>query len=79
MWWYILGQDKELMKAQMQQLGGPLTWVAMHVLFALILVQNLPSFFLFFCLFLHENKAKCPLSVMTLWAAAKHGLHHSAM
>ncbi len=41
--------------------------------------KTCPVFFFFFDLFLHENKAKCPLSVMTLWAAAKHGLHHSEM
>jgi hypothetical protein len=41
--------------------------------------KTCPLFFFFCYLFLHENKAKCPLSVMTLWAAAKHGLHHSEM
>jgi hypothetical protein len=51
MWWYFLGQDKELMKAQMQQLGGPLTWVAMHVLFVLILVPKHALFFSFFLSF----------------------------
>jgi hypothetical protein len=58
MWWYLLGQDKELMKAQMLQLGGPLTWVAMHVLFALILVPKLALFFSFFLSFSPLKQSK---------------------
>jgi hypothetical protein len=38
------------MKAQMQKLGGPLTWVAMHTLFTLILEPK-KSFFFFLYIF----------------------------
>jgi hypothetical protein len=44
------------MKAQMQKLGGPLTWVAMHTLFILILELKNIIFFSFY-IFSRGNKS----------------------